>query len=58
MGPASDALAVVDACGNVHGLDGLRVVDASIMPDCVRANINATVMMIGERVSDLIRQGH
>ena len=41
----------------VHGTQSLRVVDASIMPDCVRANTNATCMMIGERVADLIRNG-
>ncbi|MEZ4864379.1 MAG: mycofactocin system GMC family oxidoreductase MftG [Caldilineaceae bacterium] len=55
MGPASDPLAVVDQMGRVHGVEGLRVVDASIMPDCVRANINATVLMMGERMADLIR---
>ena len=54
MGPASDPVAVVDQYGRVHGLEGLRVADASIMPDCVRAWINATVMMIGERMADLI----
>ena len=53
MGPASDPLAVVDAAGRVHGLRGLRVADASIMPDCVRANTNATTMMIGERMAEL-----
>ena len=42
MGPASDGMAVVDQYGRVHGLEGLRVVDASIMPDCIRANTNAT----------------
>ena len=57
MGPASDPMAVVDQFGKVHGLEGLRVVDASIMPDCVRANINVTVMMIGERVADFILEG-
>ena len=57
MGPASDPLAVVGQRGRVHGLDGLRVVDASIMPDCVRANTNVTTMMIGERVADLIQHG-
>ena len=57
MGPASDPLAVVDQEGRVHGIDGLRVADASIMPDCVRANTNATTMMIGERMADLIRDG-
>ena len=56
MGPASDPLAVVDQEGRVHGLDGLRVADASIMPDCVRANTNATAMMIGERMADLMLQ--
>ena len=57
MGPATDPMAVVDQYGNVHGIEGLRVVDASIMPDCVRANTNVTTMMIGERVADFIRQG-
>jgi choline dehydrogenase len=57
MGPSSDPLAVVDQYGKVHGLEGLRVADASIMPDCVRANTNVTTMMIGERIADFIRQG-
>ena len=57
MGPSSDPMAVVDQYGKVHGLTGLRVVDASIMPDCVRANTNVTTMMIGEHVSDFIREG-
>ena len=57
MGPASDPLAVVDQYGRVHGIKGLRVADASIMPDCVRANTNVTTMMIGERVADFIRNG-
>ena len=54
MGGVGDTAAVVDEYGRVHGVDGLRVVDASIMPDCVRANTNATTMMIGERVADLM----
>ncbi len=54
MGPASDPMAVVDQYGKVYGLDGLRIVDASIMPDLVRAAINPTVMMMGERLADLI----
>jgi choline dehydrogenase len=54
MGPPADPLAVVSQDGRVHGVDGLRVADASIMPDCVRANTNATTMMIGERIADLI----
>ena len=57
MGSASDPMAVVDQYGRVHGLTGLRVVDASIMPDCVRANTNVTTMVIGEHVSDFIKQG-
>jgi choline dehydrogenase-like flavoprotein len=57
MGPASDPMAVVDQHGHVHGLQNLRVVDASIMPDCIRANTNVTTMMIGERIADFIRQG-
>ena len=57
MGPASDSMAVVDQHGRVRGLEGLRVVDASIMPDCIRANTNVTAMMIGERVSDFIVEG-
>ena len=56
MGLASDPMAVVDQHGGVHGLQGLRVVDASIMPDCIRANTNVTTMMIGERISDMILQ--
>jgi choline dehydrogenase-like flavoprotein len=57
MGPESDPMAVVDQFGRVHGIRNLRVVDASIMPDCIRANTNVTTMMIGERVADFIRQG-
>ncbi len=57
MGPDSDPLAVVDQYGKVHGLQGLRVVDASIMPDCIRANTNVTTMMIAERIADFIRAG-
>ena len=57
MGPSSDPMAVVDQYGRVYGLEGLRVADASVMPDCVRANTNVTTMMIGERISDFIRQG-
>ena len=57
MGPSNDSMAVVDQYGKVHGLQNLRVVDASIMPDCVRANTNVTTMMIGEHIADFIRQG-
>ena len=57
MGPSSDPMAVVDQYGKVHGLENIRVVDASIMPDCIRANTNVTTMMIGERVSEFILRG-
>ena len=55
MGPASDPLAVVDQYCRAHGLENLRVVDASVMPDCVRANTNCTTIMIGERISDWLK---
>jgi choline dehydrogenase len=54
MGAASDPLAVVDTTGRVHGTLGLRVVDASIMPDCPRVNINATTMMVALKIADAI----
>ena len=55
MGPYDDGMAVVNQYGRVHGLQGIRVADASIMPDCIRANTNVPTMMIGERMSDLIK---
>jgi 4-pyridoxate dehydrogenase len=55
MGLASDKMAVVDAELRVHGVAGLRVVDGSVMPDLVGANINAPIIMIAEKAADLIR---
>ncbi|MEO0485323.1 MAG: GMC family oxidoreductase N-terminal domain-containing protein [Pseudomonadota bacterium] len=50
----TDPMAVVDARLRVHGIDGLRVADASIMPQIVSGNTNAPAIMIGEKASDLI----
>jgi choline dehydrogenase/4-pyridoxate dehydrogenase len=55
MGPASDRMAVVDAELRAHRVPGLRIVDASVMPDLVGGNINAPVIMIAEKAADLIR---
>ena len=51
MGPADDPDAVVDATGAVHGVGGLYVADASIMPAITRGNINLPVAMIGARIA-------
>jgi choline dehydrogenase len=55
MGPEGDRSAVVDQYCRVRGIEGLRVVDASVMPNIVRANTNLTCIMIGERVADWMR---
>ena len=57
MGPDSDPMAVLDQYAHVRGVENLRVADASSMPDCIRANTNATTIMIGERVADWIKVG-
>lgn len=54
MGPASDPLAVVDPQLRVHGLRGLRIADASVMPSTPSANTCAASMMIGEKAADLL----
>jgi Choline dehydrogenase and related flavoproteins len=56
MGPDSDPDAVVDPQLRVRGIDGLRVVDASIMPVIPAGHTNAVVYMIGEKAADMIKQ--
>jgi len=56
MGPATDPMAVVDPALHVRGVQGLRVADASIMPEVVNAPTHAAAVMIGEKAAMLIRQ--
>lgn len=55
MAPAGDPMGVVDQRLRVRGYDNLYVADASVMPDCPRANIHLTSIMIGERMADWLR---
>ena len=56
MGPSCDQLAVVDQYGKVYGVDGLPIIDTSIMPDTVWANLNLTVIAMAERAADFIKE--
>lgn len=58
MGRSGDPAAVVDSAGRVHGIEALRVVDASVMPSVPCANTNLTTMMIAEKIADAIHAGH
>ena len=55
IGAKTDPMAVVDPQCRVYGVEGLRVADASVMPQIVSANTNMTAIMIGERVAEFIR---
>ena len=55
MGPADKPWAVVDDQLRVHGMQGLRVIDASVMPRMISANLNASTLMIADKASDMIR---
>jgi 5-(hydroxymethyl)furfural/furfural oxidase len=57
IGARDNPDAVVDATCKVHGIEGLRVADASVMPRVVSANTNLTVVMIAERVAEFMRRG-
>jgi choline dehydrogenase len=57
MGMAADPMSVVDQVGRVLGLDGVRVTDASIFPNIVRAHINATVIAVADRIAGFARAG-
>lgn len=56
MGPATDEESVVDSEGRVHGVEGLRVVDASVFPTIPRANIHCSIVAVAEKLSDAIRR--
>ena len=57
MGEENDETAVVDQHCKVYGVDGLRIVDLSVLPSLVRRPPHATAIMVGERVAEFMREG-
>ncbi len=57
MGAAEDRNAVTDLAGRVHGIEGLRVIDASIMPTIPRGNTNIPTIMVAEKLADAMLSG-
>ena len=57
MGPAGDPAAVVDTTLAVHGIDGLRIAGAAVMPDVVNAPPEAAALMIGDRCAEFVARG-
>ena len=55
-GTRNDQTAVVDQYGRMHGIRGLRIVDASIIPEAVRANPNLTVIAMAEMAADFVKE--
>lgn len=56
MGPKNDKSSVVDSRLSVKGIKGLRVIDASVMPKVVSANVNPAVIMIAEKGADFVKE--
>jgi choline dehydrogenase len=57
MGPADDPRSVVDPDCRLVGCSGLRVIDASVMPEVVRANTHLSTVMIAEKMADTLKRG-
>jgi choline dehydrogenase-like flavoprotein len=58
MGAANDRTTVVDPRLKVHGIKGLRVIDASVITTTITGHTNGPVMMVGEKASDIIKEDY